>query len=142
MRKIKLSNIKTIIVMLLILIGIVILGSVLQTKRITSFCDNDANRISRIDIMNGNNGEIISVDNKDIIKDISTYLSKLKLKKVVLPASTGWTYRLSVIENGKEVLNMTFNGDEYCKINDVKYKIKRSTDVSIYQLYDKAKELE
>ena len=34
------------------------------------------------------------------------------------------------------MLDITFNGDLYCKINDSKYKIEKSTDITINLLYD------
>lgn len=141
----KINKLSTIIIIIVVLVMLV--SSILfirhkaqyQTKDITSFFNNDVSKINKIDIVNGNNGEIVSVDNKSIISNISMYLSKIKLTKVSLPPSTGWTYRFSIIENGNEVLNITFNGEEYCIINNSKYKIDKSTDIVIDSLYNEAK---
>jgi cell division protein YceG involved in septum cleavage len=139
MKKIKLLTIISIVLVVSIVLGGSILFSQYQTKSITSFIDNDKSKINKIDIMNGNNGEIVSVDNKQVISDISAYLSKLKLKKISPPPSTGWTYRFSINENDKEILNITFKSDKECEINDSKYKIEKSTDVTVDKLYDEAK---
>jgi len=117
-------NHKKAILIILILLAITILGIVTymhkySAKTITNFFDNDVSKISRVDITNGNNGNVISVDDKKVISYISAYLSKLRLKKVFDKPSTGWSYRYSINENGKEALNITFNGDEFCRINEL-----------------------
>ncbi len=137
MKKMKLLTI-IIVVVLSIVIGGEILFSTYETKSITSFFDNHTSKINKIDITNGNNGEIISVDNKKVIGHISTYLSKLKFKKISPPPSTGWCYWFFIYENHKKVLDITFLGDQ-CIINNSKYRIQKSTDVTVDALYNEAK---
>lgn len=134
-------------IIIVIFLSIIIVGSYIlfmrhkieyQTKTITNFFENNPNKINKIDVINGNNGEITSITNKAIINDVSDYLSKLSFKKFSPPESSGWSYRFSIYENSKNVFNITFNGDEFCKINSSKYKIEKS-DKKIESLYKKIK---
>ncbi|KNY28865.1 hypothetical protein [Pseudobacteroides cellulosolvens] len=130
---------------LIILLTFIILGVagfsylyIFSSKSITSFYNNDVSKISSIDILDGNNGNIISINDKKVIASISTFLSTIKLKRVIEKPSSGWKYRFSINEYDKEVLNIVFINDEYCKINSMKYKITKSSDVTIKSIYDEA----
>lgn len=110
-----------------------------RTKTITSFFDNDLNKINKIDITNGSNGNIVTVEDKKMISNISNYLSNLKLKKVLNNnPSTGWNFRLSIYENSKEFFNITFIGEELCLINGTKYKIEKPINLTVETLYNEA----
>jgi preprotein translocase subunit YajC len=132
-----------IIVVLIISVGLILFAKhqAQSQKKNADFLNIDTSKINKIYITNGNNGEILSVVDKLIIADISTYLTKLKLTKISPPPSSGWSYRFSIIENNKEVLNITFNGDEYCTIHDSKYKIDKSTNITVDTLYNEAKKV-
>lgn len=126
-------------VLIIVVAGAIIYALQYKEKAITSFFDNDASKIDRIDIVDGSNGNVITVDGKKVISDISVYLSTLKLIKVHNEPSTGWNYRFSVYESNTEKLNITFVGEGLCTIGDTKYKIKKSTDITVKSLFDEAK---
>ncbi len=126
-------------VLIIVVAGAIIYVSQYKAKTITSFFDNDTNKIDKIDIVDGSNGNVITIDDKKVISDISGYLSKLKLTKVHNDSSTGWNYRFSVYESNTEKLNITFIGEGLCTIGDTKYKIEKSTDVTAKSLFDEAK---
>ena len=82
-----------------------------RTKTITNFYNNDVNKIDKINITNGTNGNIVTVTDKKMISSICNYLSKLKFNKIRSQPSTGWSYNISVIENKKDVVNIEFISD-------------------------------
>ena len=115
-----------------------------RTKTITNFYNNDANKIDKINITNGTNGNIVAVTDKKMISSICNYLSKLKFKKIrSQEPSSGWSYDFSVIQNKKEAISINFLSDEICifNINGIKYDIQRSDNTTLESIYNNAKSL-
>ena len=132
-------KIKTFIPIVIILLVLIIVAvwfiSSNSIKTITDFHHNDPEKISKIDMLNGNNGEIISIKNKKTISDICKYMSRIKFKKFNPEPSTGWSYEFKFYENNKEMLDITFNGDTACDIDGTKYKTEKSIDMTIDTFY-------
>lgn len=126
-------------ILILVMAGIIMYISSFSEKTITSFFDNDIKKIDKIEIMDGNNGKIINVDDKKVTRDICEYLSKLKLRKFLEPPCGGWSYRFTIYENKKEKIDITFRGDTDCEINGTKYKIEKSTSLAINSLFEEAR---
>ena len=112
-----------------------------RTKTITDFYNNDANKINKIDILNGSNGNIVTVTDKKMIANICDYLTNSKFKKIPDPKSDGWTYGLAVYEGDKEVFGATFMGDNRCGTGKSYYNIEKSTTVTLESLYNTAKDV-
>lgn len=114
-----------------------------RTKTITNFYNNDVNKIDKINITNGTNGNIVTVTDKKMISSICNYLSKLKFNKIRSQPSTGWSYNISVIENKKDVVNIEFISDDLCIFNrnSKKYDIQRSDKTTLESIYNNAKSL-
>lgn len=128
-----------------ILVFILICGGIYfyihRNQPITNFFNNEDNKINKISILNGNNGEISTIEDEKTITYFSKYLSNIKLKKIYdSHSSTGWSYQFSIYEEGKKQIDITFLGDEACIINNSKYLIKKSTNITIDSVYNKAKE--
>lgn len=122
------------LILIVIIFGLVMYITQYSTKKVTTFFENDATKITRINIMDGNNGNITTIDDRKAISDISSYLASLELKKFKDEPSGGWSYRVSVFEEDKEVFNITFNGDVFCTIDGTKYNIEKSSDFKIESL--------
>jgi hypothetical protein len=137
------KNILVIIILIIVVISIVF-GCVIykyQTKTITSFFHNDTSKITRITIMNSG-GNIITVNDKKIISNISDYLSKLKFKRISnKPLSVGWSYMFSFYEKDTEMFGFASLGDSFCTIKGNRYSVINSTNVTIESLYDEAKKV-
>ena len=138
MKKIKLPLIVSIaVIVIAIVLGTAIYLFQNQTKSITSFFNNNTNKITRINITNSS-GNVITVDDKKLISNISDYLSKLKFKKLYNQPSTGWLYQFSFHENSTNAFVFTFLSYDSCQINSSKYKIENSTDITIDSIYKEA----
>lgn len=61
------------------------------------------------------------------------------MKNFSPPASSGWSYNFQIYENDKKVLFINFMGDMKCSINGSKYKITKSTNITLDDLYNEAK---
>lgn len=105
-----------------------------KEKKITDFYHNDAIRIESIQIINGNNGNIINVSKTDDLNIITNYLNSLRFSKMPSSQYTGWQYRYIIDSEGTNV-TIEFSGDK-CKINGVQYKITKN-DESIGDIYNK-----
>ena len=79
----------SVLIIMLITLCLVYFISQNSTKSITSFYNNDANKIDKIDIINGSNGNVVTVTDKKMIGNLCDYLESLKLKKYVMNKKTG-----------------------------------------------------
>jgi hypothetical protein len=129
-----------IIVLLAIVVGIIVYNSQNTTKTVDDFYNIDISTIDKIDIMNGSNGNITTVNNKKVINDICSYLSALTFKKAHSEPSTGWDYRFFIYENGQKEFEVTFISNKLCIFNNngIKYSMANSTDVTYESLYNEA----
>lgn len=109
-------------------------------KTIENFIVNDLDKITKIDITSGS-GNVETITDKKLIKDVYDYLSKLNFIKVENRRGSGWTYALNLFRDDKEILTITFIGEEHCifNVNGDWYKIIKSTDVTIESLFNAAK---
>lgn len=109
----------------LILICIIILMIILLIKtpqKITNWYKNDPSVIEKVEITNGNNGEIQEITEYEQITKITEYLGQIKIKKnIYTKSATGWTYRFKITQkNSKEPLEIVFAGS-HSKINNKYY---------------------
>lgn len=111
-----------------------------SNKTIETFIGNDLNNITKINIIRGDGKTETITDNK-LINDVYDYLSKLNFVKVENKRGSGWTYALNLFRDNKEILTITFIGEEHCifNVNGDWYKIIKSTDVTIESLFNAAK---
>lgn len=132
---------KNILLCIFILVVFLITGIALlifRTKNIENFFHYDANKITKIYITDGNTGNIKELTLTDDINKINSYLSDIKLRKIINSESSGWSYSISSYnEKDEEELNITFISDDFCKIKGNKYKIEKGSDVSIVTICKK-----
>ena len=127
--------------MLVVLIACILVAIFISNgkRNINDFYKINYDQVNKVDIINGNNGDITTVENKETISQILAYLSSLSIIRTYDKESSGWSYRFSIYENNIEKLNITFLGNDFCKIDGIKYKIEKKTDITIDELYEKAK---
>lgn len=111
-----------------------------SNKTIETFIGNDLNNITKINIIRGD-GITETITDKKLINNVNDYLYKLNFIKVENKRGSGWTYSLNLFRGNKEILTITFIGEERCifNVNGDWYKIVKSTDVTIESLFNKAK---
>jgi len=110
-----------------------------SNKTFTNFYRNDMHKIDKIDIINGSNGNIVTITDKKMISDIRNYFSSLEFEKAPDDKKDGWTYSFAVYKGYKNSFNITFMGENDCGINDKKYKIVKSNGDTVESLYVTAK---
>lgn len=108
------------------------------TKTENNFFNINYNKVTKIEVMDGSTGSIITTENKENIRAISNYLALIKVKKDLFSEpSTGWVYRFTIYENNKSY-DITFISDKKCYINEKKYTITQNGNVgTLQELYDK-----
>lgn len=134
------NRMKHIVLILLAILSVFCFTNQGGIKTIENFIVNDLDKITKIDITRGD-GNNETVADKKLIKDIYAYLSNLKFVKVQNRIGSGWSYALNLYEGKKDILTITFIGEEHCifNVNGDWYKIIKSTDVTIESLFNKAK---
>ncbi len=133
------NRMKHIVLMFLTILSVFYFTNQSGIKTIENFIVNDLDKITKIDITSGS-GNVETITDKKLIKDVYDYLSKLNFIKVENRRGSGWTYALNLFRDDKEILTITFIGEEHCifNVNGDWYKIIKSTDVTIESLFNKA----
>lgn len=129
---------RTLIVLLILLVAIgayYLLRTFVMGNSITSFYTNDPKKITKVEIMSGNTGEIKTITSQEEIKTITDYLSGLKFIRRYPADSTGWVYRVTAYTGDKELVRITDKGNVF-SINDKSYEVKSSKDSSLNDLLD------
>lgn len=134
------NRMKHIVLMFLTILSVFYFTNQSGIKTIENFIVNDLDKITKIDITSGS-GNVETITDKKLIKDVYDYLSKLNFIKVENRRGSGWTYALNLFRDDKEILTITFIGEEHCifNVNGDWYKIIKSTDVTIESLFNAAK---
>ncbi|MDO5520080.1 MAG: hypothetical protein Q4G58_06270 [bacterium] len=130
--------IKYIFIVLLLFISVSTVGFVnyKYTKKvpITKFFENDANKITEIQITNGNTGNVEIITDKNQIEKLSQFLSTIKLQKNS-KESSGWLYALEFYSNDTKLIEIVDMGSRY-SINGEKYTVISSNNTSLNEIID------
>ena len=109
----------------------------------------DMSSCDLIYVTNGNTGDLFYISEEEIDvrlgsasendkthsantnkEDLFTYIKEvvngLEFKSVDLEESTGWTYRITFMNEDKEIQGITFKGDQTCYIDSRDYEITKN----------------
>ena len=129
---------KYILIVLLLFISVCTVGFVIYkyTKKvpITKFFENDTNKITEIQITNGNTGNVEIITDKNQIKKISQFLSTTKLQKNS-KNSSGWLYSLVFYSNDTNLIEIVDMGSRY-SINGETYTVTSTNNTSLHEIID------
>ena len=129
---------KYILIVLLLFISVCTVGFVIYkyTKKvpITKFFENDINKITEIQITNGNTGNVEIITDKNQIKKISQFLSTTKLQKNS-KNSSGWLYSLVFYSNDTNLIEIVDMGSRY-SINGETYTVTSTNNTSLHEIID------
>ncbi len=118
-----------------ILIGvaiiIVFLCCFFREKSINSFVDMD--HITRVCVLNGNNGEIFEVTTKDGLDKIEEYMNNIKFRKTIrLILYGGFSYYFDFYNKEEHIARITF-GDKV-SVDNTEYTISDYNEISLDEL--------
>ncbi|MCR5736526.1 MAG: hypothetical protein K6G64_02625 [Eubacterium sp.] len=92
--------------------------------------------ITRVIVINGNNGNVIDLGEKDI-DELYKEISKVKIKRIINPEeSSGWSYSFKLFHGNELLVNAVINGEQ-CSIDGVKYLVQQKQIKKIEALLEK-----
>ena len=109
----------------LIVVFIFVLSMLIIMRASTTNISNvvyKLDEVTKISFRNGGNGELVETDDKNKIKEFTSYLKDLVLKRKYFNSdSGGYSYYADFYVDNKKIMRITFTGS--IDINGTKYKI-------------------
>ncbi len=134
----KKRDVKNVLIVVVAIAVIAVLFVLFVPKQAGFFYINDTEKIERIMMMNGNNGQRIYAD-EDECKMIEDYLSScIFTPNYLKPRACGWSYRF-IIESDGKTTDFVFAGDN-CSIDSVDYKFQTTSETSLKEIWELLKE--
>lgn len=92
-----------------------------STTKISNVVNIDLDEVTKISFRNGGNGELVETDDKNKIKEFTSYLKELVLKEKNAKGYVGYSYYADFYINDKKVMRITFA--RLLDINGTDYKV-------------------
>lgn len=115
-----------------LLVGCILLTGCSTTEdQSKSVAVTQFNNVSKVDVLNGQNGRTLIITDAKKIDEVETYLNTIKMKKVKKEDIKGYSYRLKLREGKQKVTTVTLFSNTL-EIDEQYYEADQEVETGIF----------